>query len=251
VIRAVVFDLFDTLVDLHMERIPPIEHAGTRISGTARALHDAFSRRVQGVDFDRFAAALGAVDGDFRTSRYAKGLELPTEERFAAVLERLDAFDPSLVSDLTDVHMGALRALVRVHEHHVDVMRDLRGRVPLALCSNFSHSQTALRILEQARLAEFLDVVGISDAIGIRKPRPEIFQWVLAGLRAEPREILHVGDSLSADVAGAAALGIPTVWITRRVADPAAVLRSHEGPKPDYTIADLSELVPLVRSLAS
>ena len=142
--------------------------------------------------------------------------------------------------------MSALREQVRVHDHHVEVMRALRERVPLALCSNFSHTETALQVLDQAQLRGFLDVVGISDAIGIRKPRPEIFEWVLGELGARPEEILHVGDNLSADVDGAASLGIRTVWITRRVPDPDARLGAHEGARPDHTISDLSELVPLV-----
>ncbi len=71
---------------------------------------------------------------------------------------------------------------------------------------------------------------------------PEIFEAALAALGVAPDEAVHVGDSLKADVAGAAALGIRTVWITRRIADPAEALAKYEGPAPDATIADLREL---------
>lgn len=247
-ISAVVFDLFDTLVDLYIERIPPGEYAGQRIPGTAQRLHDALSREVD-VPFERFLEVLGATDREFRDTRYAKGLELPTEERFETFLARLDLDRPDLVATLTDVHMGALREQVEILDHHVEVMRALRGHVPLALCSNFSHSKTALEVLEQAGLRDHLDAIVISDMAGIRKPRPEIFEQVLGELGTSAAETLHVGDNLSADVAGASGLGIRTVWITRRVADPRARLEAHEGPEPDYTINDLSELLPLVESL--
>ena len=48
------------------------------------------------------------------------------------------------------------------------------------------------------------------------KPSPRIFRQGLAmlGLRAE--EVVHVGDSLTADVAGAQAAGIAAVWVNRR-----------------------------------
>ncbi|WP_432994631.1 HAD hydrolase-like protein [Dactylosporangium sp. CA-233914] len=36
----------------------------------------------------------------------------------------------------------------------------------------------------------------------------------LLGMRAE--EVLHVGDSLTADVAGAQAAGIAAIWVNRR-----------------------------------
>jgi hypothetical protein len=59
----------------------------------------------------------------------------------------------------------------------------------------------------------------VSDAFGLRKPRAEIFAEVVTRLGVAPAETLHVGDSLRADVAGAANAGLRTAWITRRVSD--------------------------------
>lgn len=247
-LRAVVFDLFDTLVDLHMEAIVPVEHGGVRVGGTAPALHDALVRARPEIDFDRFVVAMRAVDADFRETRYARGLELPTVERFGALLERLGGPADDLAEELTRVHMEALVQQVRTVEHHPALLAALRQRVPLALCSNFSHSETALRVLRQAGLYDHLDVLVISDAAGYRKPRPEIFQAVLDALGTAAEETLHVGDDLAADVAGAGAIGMRTAWVTRRVREPEARLRRHAGPAPDYAIHDLSELSSLVGS---
>jgi FMN phosphatase YigB (HAD superfamily) len=82
----------------------------------------------------------------------------------------------------------------------------------------------------------------ISADHGLRKPRREIFESTLAALGVAPEEAVHVGDNLKADVSGAAALGIRTVWITRRVGDPATALARHTGMRPDHVIADLAEL---------
>ena len=250
-IRAVVFDLFDTLVDLHMEGIPALEFRGKRIGGTTPALHAALCDRVTGVDYDRFADALCEVDAAFRTSRYAKGLELPTVERFGAVLERLGVQDPQLVDSLVSVHMSALREQVRTVDHHPAVLGALRRESRLALCSNFSHSETALLVLDEADLAEHLDVVVISDVAGIRKPRPEIFREVLAALGTAPEETLHVGDNIVADVGGAAAVGMRTAWLTRRIGDPDRRLAAYDGPAPDYRIQHLEELLPVLAAVGS
>ena len=110
------------------------------------------------------------------------------------------------------------------------------------MCSNFSHSETALGLLDEHQLRSHLDAVAISETVGLRKPRPEIFAAVLEDLGADPAEVLHIGDSLRADVAGAAALGIRTVWLTRRVREPERLLREHDGPAPDWQIEDLAEL---------
>jgi HAD superfamily hydrolase (TIGR01549 family) len=246
-IRAIVFDLFDTLVDLHMENLAPVEHRGLRVAGTAPALHEALRGERPDVDFDRFVTVMREVDAGFRETRYAKGLELPTLERFETLLERLGTPSTTLAERLTDVHMEALRGQVRNLDHHPRLLASLRGRVPLALCSNFSHTQTALRVLQEAGLRDHLDVLVVSDEKGIRKPRPEIFQEVLAQLGTAPEETLHVGDNLAADVAGASALGLRTAWVTRRVPAPEERLAEYRGPLPDYQIRDLSELETLLQ----
>ena len=116
--------------------------------------------------------------------------------------------------------MGELRKHVVFHAHHAEVLARLHRRARLAVCSNFSHTDTARAVLAEAGLLTHFDAVVVSMDVGIRKPRPEIFRAALEALGADPGETLHVGDSLDADVAGAAELGIRPVWLTRRVRDP-------------------------------
>jgi len=244
-IRAVIFDLFDTLVDLSMHDLPRIEIGGRWVPSTAGALHAVVAAHSD-VDFEGFIAALTEVDRGFRETRHALGLELPTLERFAAVVDRLGILTPELPAVLTETHMGMIREQVRVPRHHKQILDSLAHRVRLGLCSNFSHSAMALRLLDECGFRARLDALVISDAVGIRKPRPEIFEAVLAELGVAPEEALHVGDSLSADIGGAAALGIRTAWITRRIVDRDAARRGYAGPSPDCVIADLSEIEALL-----
>lgn len=53
---------------------------------------------------------------------------------------------------------------------------------------------------------------GYSDELGIRKPDPRIFQAALGALGLAPEETVHIGDDVSADVAGAASIGMRAVW---------------------------------------
>ncbi len=240
-VRAIVFDLFDTLVDLYMEKLPRIEYRGYLIPASARALHAALPHR-SGIDFDTFASALAEVDKEFHKSHYQEGLELPSDTRFAALCDRLGVSDVKLPAIMAHVHMGLLREQVAMPLHHLGLLGSLSNRVQLGLCSNFSHTVTALTILEDYGLHAHLDAIVISEEVGIRKPRTEIFEAVLDELAVAPEEVLHVGDSLDADVDGAAALGIRSVWITRRVREPESRLEAHEGETPDYQIDDLAEL---------
>jgi putative hydrolase of the HAD superfamily len=244
-VRAVSLDLFDTLVDIHMDRLPLVEIAGRRIPSTYGLLHEASVHR-HGLDFESFAAALGKVDRELRDAMQRQHVEVATLARFRELGRRLGHADDALARTLTETHMAELQKHVTYLAHHAEVLKRLRGRARLAVCSNFSHTETARAVLERAGLLAHFDAVVISMDLGIRKPRPEIFRAALESLGAAPEETLHVGDDLEADVAGAAALGVRSVWLTRRVADPAQRLAAYAGPKPAHTIADLAELESLL-----
>lgn len=247
-IRAVVFDLFDTLVDLRFEDLPSRRHKGMRLPASAEELHAEVARHAE-VPLDAFLEAMVEGGRAFEQSHFANDLEVPTELRFRDTLTRLGLEVDGLAARMTEIHMGVFARAVRALPHHGDVLTRLRGRVRLGLCSNFSHSETARRVLEQAGLWSSFDAVLVSDAFGLRKPRREIFEAVLAQLGAAPGETLHVGDSLRADVGGARGAGLASAWITRRIPDPTKALEQHEGPRPDHAIADLAELPALLERL--
>lgn len=233
-IRALSFDLFDTLVDLGLP-------AGGEVVSSTRALHAAVSE-AQPLGYDDFRTVLREVDSELRASHHANGLELSTDKRFAALCARLGVAEPGLPGRLTTIHMDNLRRHTSPVAHHPALLNRWRAALQVGVCSNFSHAPTAHRVIEEASLAEGLDAVVISETVGLRKPRPEIFHALLSALGVRPDETLHIGDNLRADVAGAAAVGCRTVWITRRVPNPAAALERYDGPPPDFVVADLAEL---------
>jgi FMN phosphatase YigB (HAD superfamily) len=81
-----------------------------------------------------------------------------------------------------------------------------------------------------------------SEAHGWRKPAPSIFQAALAHFQAEGPMAVMVGDSYEADVLGAHALRMTTIWFIKRAARPEAAL----PVRPHATIRKLSEIPALL-----
>ncbi len=54
--------------------------------------------------------------------------------------------------------------------------------------------------------------IAISGDLGLRKPNPRIFEYVLKSFDVAPQETAMIGDSLSADILGAQPLGICAIW---------------------------------------
>jgi len=249
-VRAIVFDLFDTLVDLRGDLIPMETHRGERIPASSRKLHAAVAE-ARDISFEAWNDAIAAGHRDFLETHLSQHREVSTYERFGDALERLGISDEALAERLSAIHMGALRDAVRFPAHHAELLEELAGRVRLGVCSNFSRSETALEVIETGGFRPHLGAVVISDALGWRKPKAEIFDATLERLGVARDQALHVGDSLRADVGGAASLGIRNVWITRRISDPTEALAKHEGPEPDYVVEDLAELRALLDRLGA
>ncbi|MBO83846.1 MAG: hypothetical protein CL927_00690 [Deltaproteobacteria bacterium] len=88
----------------------------------------------------------------------------------------------------------------------VDALTRLRGRgLRVAMLSNWDTRLVPL--LASLGLLAALDFVGVSGALGVEKPDERAFSAVADALGVPLAAILHVGDSVRADVEGARAAG--------------------------------------------
>ncbi len=69
--------------------------------------------------------------------------------------------------------------------------------------------------LDRCGVADYFVGCVYARDVGAAKPRREIFAAATQRLGLDPAAILHVGDDPVADVSGAAAAGMQTVWLNR------------------------------------
>ncbi len=119
------------------------------------------------------------------------------------------------------------------------LLRELHGKYKLGIISNFAIPECVDKLLKAHGLVSLLDAVVVSGAVNKRKPSPEIFKRTLQALGVDASETVFVGDTLDADVEGAKAVGMKSVYVQRRVE------KDVENVHPDIVIKNLSEL-PLV-----
>lgn len=93
---------------------------------------------------------------------------------------------------------------------------------------------------ERCGLDGIFRFVVFSQEHGVEKPDPELFQIALRKAGCTAEQLLHVGDSLENDGAGAANAGIRSVWLNREVSP------NDLGINVEYEIKSLSELVRLL-----
>jgi HAD superfamily hydrolase (TIGR01549 family) len=149
-----------------------------------------------------------------------------------------------------EVAEKALRAMYAVTQSNWRVERDatatlrilLRHGYRLGAVSNGSDDKNALELLDKARLRSVFEHVITSEAHGKRKPAPSIFQAALANFRVEGPMAVMIGDSYDADILGAHALGMSTIWFIKHAGAPQTEL----SVRPDATVARLSSIPALL-----
>jgi FMN phosphatase YigB (HAD superfamily) len=243
---AILFDLFDTLVRFDRERMPEIEINGKTVRSSAGVLHAILQAHAPHVGLERCYDALGESWREAERLRSIDHREVSASQRFAHFFQTLGLDESALPTGfgrtLIDAHREALGRAAEFPAHHGPLLRRLAERYRLAVVSNFDYTPTALDILQRAGVVELFDTIVVSDEIGWRKPRRDIFDAALGRLGVRAGESLFVGDRADMDVLGAQQIGMDAAWINRDAEPlPAGIAR------PTYEIRDLGELATILK----
>jgi putative hydrolase of the HAD superfamily len=139
----------------------------------------------------------------------------------AALLQHLDTLfgwsDPSLEARLARFRAGLGRHAL-LEPGLREMLGRLRQRFPLGIVSNGSF-ETQRTKLETLQLGEYFDPIIISEAVGLRKPDPEIFHLAIRGWAVPRSSVLFVGDDPIADIDGSTSAGLNAVRVCSDPAD--------------------------------
>lgn len=224
-VRAVLFDLDDTLFD----------HRGSARTalGAVRSGHACFDQ-IPLDDLERaHGDLLEALHADVIAGRI--GLDQARHERFRRLFAEagLEAGD-DLVAATAAVYRVQYLAARRAVEGAVALLALVRERARVAIVSNnlFEEQDEKLRC---CGLDAFVDALVVSERAGASKPDPAIFLLALDTLECRPAEAVMIGDSWPADVRGAEAAGIRAIWFNPQ---------GLPSPEPDRAVPELRALQP-------
>src|SRR2546425_2069815 len=158
--KAVLFDLFDTLVLFERERLPLVRVNGRTLHSTAGALHELVRAHAPDVDLARFVDALLWSWQEAERLRAIDHREIAAPARFRLLFERLGfdaaAVPPALVEALLSAHRLELTRAMEFPPHHGAVLgRGARGH-RLAILSDFHHPPAGRRLLRDACVLHLL-----------------------------------------------------------------------------------------------
>ena len=171
---------------------------------------------------------------DSAAMELGEGVVTHEEIRYAAFLRTLEyvgAPTQAAAQQLYRIYMDARFSGVRPYPDVPACLRDLKSRYQIGMISNGNSYP------ERSGLPNMFDFTIFAHERGFAKPDRRIFEIALARSGRQPKEVLHVGDSLKNDVFGANNSGLRSAWLNREH------LINESNITPDLEVRDLHELI--------
>ncbi|HCQ30692.1 MAG TPA: noncanonical pyrimidine nucleotidase, YjjG family [Flavobacteriales bacterium] len=228
-IKHVFFDLDHTLWDFE--------------TNSQTTLHEMFDKfelpELINVSFEKFLKKYKQINDllwvDYRENKVTKN-ELRVQ-RFYKTLLAFDYSSPLLAEQMADYYVNHSPYKTALFPGAVEVLEYLNKKYDLHIISNGFREVQHIK-LKNSKIVGFFKEIVLSEDVGVNKPNPEIFHYLLKKVKAEPSESVMIGDNIEADIKGAAAVGIPQILFNPK--------EIRHNFKPTFEITHLSELKSLL-----
>jgi putative hydrolase of the HAD superfamily len=185
--KAVIFDLWETLIDWDKEWQAELASAVAAVAG------EGFR--------ERWSASANRYTGPIRVALADAGVA------------------PEAMGEVCAIRVEYLRRALAPRPGAVETLRELRRRGFLVgLITVCSEDTQAL--WPESEFAGLFDAEVFSSEIGLSKPDPRIYLACCAMLGVEPAEAVFVGDGANDELAGARRVGMEAILIHRPGEDP-------------------------------
>jgi putative hydrolase of the HAD superfamily len=193
VTQAVVFDLFDTLVDYDDSRTREFSSSVAQLCGRDPAeFHGVWIEGRPARETGPMAPYLASL-----------GIEESAMQHF---LELRRDWTRGILAKPRE---GVLETLGELHRRGI-------GTGLITVCS-----EDVVDVWDESPFAGLFDAEVFSSSCGLRKPDPRIYRLALDQLGVAPPQALFVGDGANDELAGAERVGLRAILVHRRGEEPA------------------------------
>ena len=149
---------------------------------------------------------------------------------FERTLEHVGCPNKELASHLNAIYRKHRFEDIELYPDVIPTFDALAPHFKLGLLSNGNTYP------ERCGLEGYFTFVVFSQDVQIEKPHPRIFEIAAERAGCELVQMLHVGDSLKTDIAGARNAGVSSVWLNREG------IPNDTETQPDYEVTSLTEI---------
>ncbi|MBL3819108.1 HAD-IA family hydrolase [Bacillus sp. BSL6] len=190
-IRAVLFDLDGTLLD--------------RRQSLEQFIHDQYNRftsHLMNIEKSEYCSRFLALDNNGYTWK---------DKVYATLLSEYNITTLTSEQLLHDYITNFQNHCIPFKNMHELLQRLTQQNIEIAIITN-GFTDFQMNNLRALNIHTYTNTILVSEAEGIKKPHPEIFERALKKLDVKATECLYVGDHPENDVLGSEQVGIIGVW---------------------------------------
>jgi len=242
VIRAVLFDIYGTLVDIstdegdwytYLNLAKYFEYRGLKLNAD----------EVRWFYFEKIRKILETSSETYPEIDVRQIWREILTEHENPELYKLRLDHGTFLRDIVVLHRALTRRRLRLFDATYDTLQRIKESYRIGIVSDCQHDY-AVPETKILGILDFFDAFIMSGEYGFRKPDKRLFQECLSKLGVRPDEAVFAGDDVFRDIQGAKSAGLRTVL----------VLNGH-GPqdtsiaKPDFIADDIGQVPEIVKTL--
>ena len=199
-IKHIFFDLDHTLWDFE------------RNSGLA--FETIFSKNDITISLSQFLDVYSPINFEFW--RLYRNNEISKEAlRYGRLKKSFDALGMTVVDEtimnLSNDYITHLPDHNHLFEGTIELLDYLKPNYKLHIITN-GFEEVQHKKLTNSGISDYFDVIVTSEMAGVKKPNSKIFNLALDLAKAQPNESVMIGDSYEADIKGANAYGMHSIF---------------------------------------
>ncbi len=232
-IRTLFFDLDDTLLETHEAHVAAMDLVSRTISAMAPAWPpEVVARRATGIYLE--------LEAEMERGEVHYETQMPFRIKTWAQTLLAFGLPADTAEELAHLYLRVRRSHYRLYPDVAPTLDALKAEYRLGMITN-GISDLQREKIAATGLERWFETIVVSGEVRSWKPDAGIFRHALAAADARPEESVMLGDNLARDVAGAAALGVHTIWVRRY-----DHLLPVDTISPGHTLRDLRPLPELI-----
>ena len=165
------------------------------------------------LDLDRFSEIYRPINLKY-WKLYREEKVSKSNLRYGRLKESFDALEiiveDNVINQLSIDYIDYLTAYNHVFEGTIEILDYLKSKYKLHIITNgFKEVQQSK--LEKSNIAHYFDTVTSSEAVGVKKPNPKVFNHALKMANITKEYGIMIGDNYEADILGALNIGMDAI----------------------------------------
>lgn len=203
-ITDVFFDLDHTLWDFE--------------KNSALAFHRVFEKHNMQLDISRFLSVYEDINHEYwklyREEKITKQ-ELRRGRLNDTFSQLRLSFPVEIIDSLADAYIYHLPDNNHLFSGTIELLDYLHPSYNLHIITN-GFEEVQYKKLKNSNIDGYFKTITNSERVGVKKPNPKIFHYALDIAGTNPGKSVMIGDNLEADILGAEAVGMKTIYFNEK-----------------------------------